>query len=398
MNRDEFRFTCELPNGLHARPASYLVKRAQECRSDITLCNLRNHRETNAKSVLSLIAADVCYHDTCSIVIEGADAPVAFKTICRLAINELPACDGFIDDVVNSDWFPPSLRHLGLEACRGQITGEDWARGVPVCLKEHRFLLGSLDQIEQLIDIRDLCDQILRLSYGDGRLYSPDVLVSGSVCLANSLTPSQFLALDKRYLNGLVLQTGGKASHTVLLARAHGIPVVVGAKDAHELMVRSEEIIIDARLGLVITDPSEQVNRYYLQEERKRTFLNERCLPFIHYPGKTRDGRPIEVAGNIVGVDDAKQAFINGAEGIGLFRTEMLFMERSQAPDEGEQLAIYNSVINHAHGRPVVIRTIDVGVDKPVDYLNLGEEQNPFLGYRAIRLYPLDFKMLLGGK
>ena len=481
MSREEFRFTCELPNGLHARPASSLVQNTQKWRSSITLYNLRNRREANGKSVLSLIAADVGFHDTCTVVIEGQDAQDALKKIREFVINDLPACDSLLDDTSDSQKLPPSLLSIDLDACYGQSTGDGWAKGAPFCLKEYRFLpgedhavysgvtgerlrlLGALKQVKQLlkeaidraelvaerevlnahlalasdpdfrarllehldnglsvvesieatlehfsqilasgessylrdrvIDIRDLCDQILRLSYGSGRLYSPDVLVQDSICLADNLTPSQFLALDKRYLKGVVLQTGGKASHTVLLARARGIPVIIGAKGAMDVMSRAENVILDAGLGLLIANPCERVLRYYRQEERKQHYLRTRCEPFIHARAKTRDGVAIEVAGNIAGIDDTEMTFSSGAESIGLFRTEMLFMERSQAPGEDEQLAIYRSVVRLAKGRSVIIRTIDVGADKPVEYLGLDDEQNPFLGYRAIRLYPqfLDY-------
>ena len=476
MSREEFRFTCELPNGLHARPASSLVRNTQQWHSSITLHNLRNRREANGKSVLSLIAADVGFHDTCTLVIEGKDAQEALKKIRQFVINELPACDSLLEESDDTQWLPPSLLNIDLDACHGQSTGEGWARGTPFCLKEYRFLpgedhavysgvtgerlrlLGALKQVKQLlrdaidnaelvaerevlnahlalagdpdfrarllehvdnglsvvesieatlehfsqilesgessylrdrvIDIRDLCDQILRLSYGSGRLFSPDVLVQDSICLADNLTPSQFLGLDKRYLKGVVLQTGGKASHTVLLARARGIPVIVGAKGARDIMTRAGDVILDAGLGLLIASPCERVLRYYRQEERKQHYLRTRCEPFIHAKAKTRDGLAIEVAGNIAGIDDTEMTFASGAESIGLFRTEMLFMERSQAPDESEQLAIYRNVVRLAEGRTVIIRTIDVGADKPVEYLGLGEEQNPFLGYRAVRLYP----------
>ena len=481
MSREEFRFTCELPNGLHARPASFLARNTQKWDSSVKLKNLRNQREANGKSVLSLISVDVGFHDTCTIIIEGEDAQEALRKIRQFVINDLSACDSLLDEAEDTQWLPPSLLNLDLDACYGKATGEGWAKGAPVCLREYRFLpgedhavysgvtgerlrlLGALKQVKQLIreaidnaelvaereilnahlalagdpdflarllehvdnglsvvesieatlehfsqilesgdssylrdrviDIRDLCDQILRLSYGSGRLYSPDVLVQDSICLADNLTPSQFLALDKRYLKGVVLQTGGKASHTVLLARARGIPVIVGAKGARELMSRGGDVILDAGLGLLIANPCEQVLRYYRQEGRKQYNLRTRCEPFVHIKAATRDGVAVEVAGNIAGIDDAEIAFFHGAQSIGLFRTEMLFMERSQAPDEYEQLAIYRNVVRLAKGRPVIIRTIDVGADKPVEYLGLGDEQNPFLGYRAVRLYPqfLDY-------
>ena len=476
MSREEFRFTCELPNGLHARPASYLVRHTQSYKAGVTLHNLRNNREANAKSVLSLISADVGFHDTCTVVIEGEDSKQALKALRHFVINELPSCDPPLNETEKTQWLPPSLLNLELDSCRGQATADGWAIGAPVWLKEYRFLpgedhpvysgvtgerlrlLGALKKVKQrlksaicnaeliaerevlnahlalatdpdfrarllehvdnglsvvesieatlehfsqvlesgessylrdrVIDIRDLCDQILSLSYGSGRLYTPDSLAQDSICLADNLTPSQFLALDKRFLKGLVLQTGGKASHTVLLARARGIPVIFGAKGAGELMNRARQIILDAGLGLLIANPDEFVLRYYRQEERKIHKFRELCVPFIKAKAATKDGFAIEIAANIIGIEDAEFAFSRGAESIGLFRTEMLFMERTQAPDEEEQLAIYRNVVRIAQGCPVIIRTIDVGADKPVEYMNLDDEQNPYLGYRAVRLYP----------
>ena len=239
---------------------------------------------------------------------------------------------------------------------------------------------------ERVLDIQDLCDQLLQLTCS-GLLNKPDVLTGPCVCLADNLTPSQFLALDKRYLKGLVLENGGKASHTVLLAQARGIPVIVGVESARELIEKAERVILDARLGILIADPSDKVDRYYSQEAGRLKQLEKKYQPFIQREARTADNKRLEVGANIIGLDDAVQAFSSGAEGIGLFRTEMMFMERTRAPDIDEQHDVYESVVKAAGDRPVIIRTIDVGADKPVDYFELPEEQNPFLGFRAVRLY-----------
>ncbi|WP_062265508.1 phosphoenolpyruvate--protein phosphotransferase [Endozoicomonas arenosclerae] len=476
MSCKEFIFTCELLNGLHARPVSYLVKEANVFESDMVLENLRSGRKANLKSPLSLIAADIAYRDVCRIKIAGQDAVEAFRRIKSFVFKHLPECDELLPTVRNSGVLPPSLRALKMEFCRGQATGEGWAIGEPVCLKEYRFLpiedravyagvtgerlrlLGAIEQVQEalqksvknaellaerevlkahlqlagdpdfkarlldhvdnglsvsesieatlehfanalessqssylrdrVIDIRDLCDQILRLSYGSGRLYSPDVLQKNSICLADNLTPSQFMGLDKSHLKGLVLECGGKASHTVLLAQARSIPVLVGVEGARELMKQADEVVLDSGLGLLIANPPVEALRYYQQEEKRSRALSVRCAPFVQGVARTSDGQRLEVGANIIGQEDAELAFKSGAEGIGLFRTEMMFMERTQAPGLAEQVATYNAVVREAEGRPVVIRTIDVGADKPVDYFNLSEEQNPFLGYRAVRLYP----------
>ena len=428
------------------------------------------------KSALSLISADIAYRDVCRLSLSGEDAEKAFVRLRYFIQKKLPENDSPVTSSRSTSYLPPSLRVLSMNYSKGHATGDGWARGAPVCLKEYRFLpaqdhavyagvtgerlrlVGALERVQEnlkqaveqaelvaerevlsahytlasdpdfkrrlldhvdnglsvvesieatlehfthalksgdstylhdrVIDIRDLCDQLMHLSYGGGCLYSPDVLNRHSICLADNLTPSQFLALDHRYLNGLVLESGGKASHTVLIAQARGIPVVVGAEGARDLMSASSEVILDASLGLLIGDPSREVGRYYQQERRKHQKMSERYLPFIGRKAQTRDGRRLEVGANIVGVEDAEQAFKQGAEGIGLFRTEMIYMQREQAPDEPEQVVIYDGVLKLANDRSVIIRTMDVGADKPVDYFDLMEEQNPFLGYRAVRLYP----------
>ncbi|MRI31558.1 phosphoenolpyruvate--protein phosphotransferase [Endozoicomonas sp. OPT23] len=239
---------------------------------------------------------------------------------------------------------------------------------------------------DRVLDIQDLCDQLLHLTC-NLTCEKTDSLTAPSICLADNLTPSQFLALDKKYLTGLVLENGGKASHTVLLAQARGIPVIVGVEGARSLMKNAERVILDAKLGVLISDPSEKVDRYYLQEARRQQKLEKKYQPFIHRKAKTADQKRLEVGANIIGLDDAVQAFASGAEGVGLFRTEMMFMERTCAPDMNEQHDVYEAVVDVAEDRPVIIRTIDVGADKPVDYFELPEEQNPFLGFRAVRLY-----------
>ncbi|AMO54647.1 hypothetical protein GZ77_24425 [Endozoicomonas montiporae] len=475
MSSKELVFTCELINGLHARPASAFVREVQAFSVEVILENQRNGRRASGNSALSLISADVAYRDVCKLTITGGDADKALARLRYFIQKELPKSDSAVASS-GSSYLPPSLRALTMNVAKGHATGEGWARGTPVCLKEYRFLpnqdhavyagvtgerlrlVGALEQVQKnllqaiekaelvaerevlgahytlacdpdfkrrlldhvnnglsvvesieatlehfthalksgdsaylqdrVMDIRDLCDQLMYFSYGSGCLYTPDVLNQHSICLADNLTPSQLLALDHRYLNGLVLESGGKASHTVLIAQARGIPVVVGAEGARELMNTSAEVILDAGLGVLIGDPSREVARYYQQERRKQQRMNERYHPFINRQAKTLDGIRLEVGANIVGVEDAEQAFGQGAESVGLFRTEMIYMQREQAPDENEQVCTYSKLLRLAENRSVIIRTMDVGADKPVDYFELEDEDNPFLGYRAIRLYP----------
>ena len=242
---------------------------------------------------------------------------------------------------------------------------------------------------ERVLDIRDVCSRLIVEVYGPESFQTTDAtLTEDSICLADHLAPSQFLALDRTFLKGLVMESGGSTSHTVILARSFGIPVLVGVDQARNHIAAEERCILDAHNSLLIAQPSASVIRYYQLEQQKQDRIAARQKNYLTEKASTKDGRRLEVAANIASAEEAAAAFANGAEGIGLFRTEMLYMDRSQAPSEEEQLAIYRATLECAGDRPVIIRTMDIGGDKPVDYFNIGAEENPFLGYRAIRIYP----------
>jgi fructose-specific PTS system IIA-like component len=246
---------------------------------------------------------------------------------------------------------------------------------------------GSAILAERALDIRDIAAHLVRALYG-GRFpeetTAPD---SDSLCLAESLTPSQFLAFPKAHLRGIVLASGGRMSHTAILARASGIPCVTGASGIDRAVSTGQEVIVDGERGLVVVDPPPAVCRFYEAEMEKLVTIRARLEAFRSAPGRTADGRPIEVGANVASLEDVRLAFAGGAEGIGLFRTEFLFMNRREPPSEEEQFLVYSEAVRMAGGRPVIIRTLDVGGDKPIPYLRLPREKNPFLGYRAVRTY-----------
>ncbi|MFK0570479.1 phosphoenolpyruvate--protein phosphotransferase [Endozoicomonas sp.] len=247
---------------------------------------------------------------------------------------------------------------------------------------------------ERVLDIRDVCSRLIVEVYGTESFQTSDQsLTEDSICIADHLAPSQFLALDRSLLKGLVLESGGSTSHTVILARSFGIPVLVGIEQARNHIAAGEIAILDAGNSLLVARPSDSIHRYYQLEQQKLDRLSANRQQYLKVNACTVDGQSIEVAANIASAEEAEIAFANGAESIGLFRTEMLYMDRNQPPSEEEQLAIYRQALEHAGDRPVIIRTMDIGGDKPVDYFNIGAEENPFLGYRAVRIYPeyLDY-------
>ena len=240
---------------------------------------------------------------------------------------------------------------------------------------------------ERVLDVRDVCYQLLQQIYGETRYPAPGKLTQPTICMTDELTPGQFLELDKTLLKGLLLQSGGTTSHTVILARSFNIPTLVGV-DIHALeRWKNQPVWLDGNAGVVVVEPTPAVDRYYQQEAWVQAALREQQSIWLEREARTEDGLRIEVAANIAHAVEAKPAFGNGAEAVGLFRTEMLYMDRSSAPGEDELYNIFCQAIEQAAKRSIIVRTMDIGGDKPVDYLNIPAENNPFLGYRAVRIY-----------
>lgn len=236
---------------------------------------------------------------------------------------------------------------------------------------------------QRATDIGDIKTRMLRLLLG---VESVDMasLPKGTVLAAKDLTPSMTVGLQKENVSAIVTEVGGKTSHSAILARALEIPAVLGIPDALQQLTDGQTAIVDGATGQVLTEPDAETLYHYtkLQEEQ----LRQKAMLSIYRDKPTVDasGRSYQLYANIGSVMEAQAALENGAEGIGLFRTEFLFMDRPSMPDEEEQLQAYSSVSRLMKGREVIIRTLDVGGDKEIPYLKMGSEQNPFLGWRAI--------------
>ncbi|WPU21364.1 phosphoenolpyruvate--protein phosphotransferase [Cedecea neteri] len=240
---------------------------------------------------------------------------------------------------------------------------------------------------ERVLDVTDVCYQLLQQIYGEARFPAPGQLTRPSICMADELTPGQFLELDKTLLKGLILQSGGTTSHTVILARAFNIPTLVGVDISALSRWQHQPVWLDGNTGSVVAEPTQAINRYYQQEARVQAALREQQSVWLEREARSADGIRLEVAANIAHAVEAQAAFGNGAEAVGLFRTEMLYMDRASAPSEDELYNLFCQALESATGRSIIVRTMDIGGDKPVDYLNIPAENNPFLGYRAVRIY-----------
>lgn len=219
-------------------------------------------------------------------------------------------------------------------------------------------------------------------------------LREGVILVAKDLTPSDTAQMDKDKILGIATEMGGRTSHTAIMARSLEIPAVVGLQNITE-MITGEDItvIIDGNEGIVELDPDEKTLEVYQDKNRKYRKEAEELKKMRHLPGQTKDGCYVELSANIGTPQDVTKALAYGAEGIGLYRTEFLYMDRTEMPDEEEQFAAYKQVAEKMAGKPVIIRTLDIGGDKKLPYLPLNEEMNPFLGVRAIRLCLIQQEM-----
>lgn len=208
----------------------------------------------------------------------------------------------------------------------------------------------------------------------------------GSILVAKDLTPSMTAGLNPDNVLGIVTQFGGKTSHSAILARALEIPAVVGLSNLPEDIGDDMDILLDGESGEVIILPTDNEKSDYENKKKNYDANKEMLKKYRELPSISKDGKKVEIAGNIGSPEDAKKVIENGGEGIGLFRTEFLFMDRDCMPTEEEQFESYKEVATAMEGKPVIIRTLDIGGDKEIPYMGILQDENPFLGYRAIRL------------
>ncbi len=253
--------------------------------------------------------------------------------------------------------------------------------------KELVLVMESIDDEymrERAADIKDVSDRIVRNILGIQE--EVEITEQNTVVVAHDLTPSDTAQLDKSKVCGFLTNIGGKTSHSAIMARTMEIPAIVGMNNITDIVKNGDIVLVNGVEGYVIINPKdseikefENYTRSYNEEKEKLKALKDVKI-------YDKNNRQIEICGNIGSTKDVDQVLENGGDGIGLFRTEFLYMDRSNMPSEEEQFNSYKVVLEKMNGKPVVIRTLDIGGDKKLDYLDLGHEMNPFLGYRAIRL------------
>lgn len=238
---------------------------------------------------------------------------------------------------------------------------------------------------ERAADIHDVTKRVmahlLGVTFPDPALINEEVVI-----VADDLTPSDTAQLNKQFVKGFTTDIGGRTSHSAIMARSLEIPAVVGTKNITTQAGKDTMIIVDGINGDVIVDPNEEQIAQYKQKQEDFEKQKQEWAKLKDEATVTSEGEHVELVANIGTPDDVEGVLNNGGEGVGLYRTEFLYMGKSQLPTEEEQFDAYSSVLKQMGDKPVVVRTLDIGGDKELDYLDLPDEMNPFLGYRAIRL------------
>lgn len=300
----------------------------------------------------------------------------------RLGDDELAVFDAHI--AILSD---PEMKKQIQQEIEGQkITAEqattdvmDMFSDTLAAMKDNQYMQ------ERAADVKDVEKRALSHLLGK-QLPNIAAIDKPVVIVAHEITPSDTSQMDKKFVKGMVTDLGGRTSHAAIMSRTLRIPAIVGSENITSSVKSGQQIIVDGLNGDAIVDPSDdEVDEY---QKKAADFEKERAewAKMVDAPSKSKDGKDFEIAANIGTPDDVVDAVKQGADGVGLFRSEFLYMGSDHMPTEDEQFEAYKKAVVSMKGKPVVVRTLDIGGDKPLDYLPLPKEMNPFLGYRAIRI------------
>jgi len=238
---------------------------------------------------------------------------------------------------------------------------------------------------ERAADIKDVTKRVLAHLL-EKPLPNIGLIQEETIIIAENLSPSETAQINKRHIKGFVTDAGGRTSHSAIMARSLQIPAIVGTKNASECIENDDDIIIDGAAGEIYINPTETMKEQLKQRQKELESQMKQWARLKNEATVTKDNHRVELAANIGSPQDMRQVIENGAEGIGLYRTEFLYMKGSSPPTEEEQFLAYKSVLESMDEKPVVVRTLDIGGDKQLPYRESPKEMNPFLGVRAIRI------------
>lgn len=276
-----------------------------------------------------------------------------------------------------------------MERIAALITNEQYSASsaVEIAGKEFAEMFAAMDDEymnARSADVIDISNRVISILNGTSANYSQ--ISTPVIILADDLTPSETIQLDKNMLLGFILSEGNANSHTAILARTLGIPAVIRADLDENMDYEGREIIMDGSNGSIVIDPDEMTREYLEKKQREEQSVQVMLEQLKGQADETVDGKKIRIYANITSPDDVASVLANDARGIGLFRSEFLYLDSDDFPQEEIQFEAYKAVVQKMNGKRVIIRTLDIGADKKIAYFNLTDEENPALGMRALRI------------
>jgi len=265
--------------------------------------------------------------------------------------------------------------------------GKSCAISIENICREYRQIFAEIDNEYLNQRVYDIDDLEKRLLYAVEGEEAPKLtyMTDSIILAANDLLPSQTAELNKNIVKGILLEKGGKSSHTVILARSLGIPCIIGLEGLFQAIENGSIVIMNGKTGEVIENPSDEQIKAYEAQLGKEKLREKNLEKYKNSKAITKDNWQMNIYANITSKEEVKALTENGGEGVGLLRTEFLYMSSVKAPSEEKQYEFYSAIAKELKGKPLVIRTLDAGGDKNIEYLNIKKEENPFLGFRAIR-------------
>lgn len=267
-------------------------------------------------------------------------------------------------------------------------------------LQRYREAFASIEDAylrERINDVETVIERVLKNMSGEKTEQFP-IHESRSIVAAHDITPADMLQIDRKNVLAVITEIGGRTSHTAILARALEIPAVAGVEGVCDVLLDGAPVIVDGTAGTVVVNPDRETFQTFLSRKQHYEYVESELLKTAHLPAVTLDGHAICLRGNVEIPEEGASVLKHGGIGVGLYRTEILFMNRSEMPDEDEQYLVYRSMQQAIKPHPLTVRTLDAGGDKLLDGLDHNAEQNPALGVRAIRLslgMPDEFKKQL---
>ncbi|MEI2395260.1 phosphoenolpyruvate--protein phosphotransferase [Paenibacillus phytohabitans] len=342
---------------------------------------LKHPDYTITKTAISDVELEIVRLESALEISKGELARIKARTLAELGEKKAEIFESHLLILEDPELISPVMDKIREEAVNADYALQEVANQFIEMFEN----MKSTYLQERAADMRDVTKRVLNHLLGISYV-SPAEISEEVIVIAEDLTPSDTAQLNRKYVKGFTTNIGGRTSHSAIMARSLEIPAVVGTKHVMSEVKAGDLIIVDGLSGDVLVNPGEAEVALYIAKQKEYDLQIAEWKKLREEPTVSADGKHVELAANIGTPNDVAGVIDNGGEGVGLYRTEFLYMGRDKLPSEEIQYNAYRTVLENMQGKPVVVRTLDIGGDKELPYLELPKEMNPFLGFRAIRL------------